>query len=115
MTYIANVRTFKTTTRLGQLLSEIVYNRYHNKLLSQEESDEIPDRIREDIDRLCKQNKRLSPMEVYRNRYAVSGENYEFVEIYVSGKSRSYTDDTALRMSLYPAIDVDDEVLCKSR
>ena len=65
MKYFVTLNILKSTTKLGQLLTDIVVKRYDNALILDEEASSIPRFLEEKIKELCTANPRLKPMVVH--------------------------------------------------
>lgn len=65
MKYYVTVSRFKSTTKLGTILTEILYNRYNNALISYKEALTIPKFIESEVERLVGENRFYAPLKVF--------------------------------------------------
>lgn len=107
MKYFVTVRLLQASTKLGRLLADSVFRRYHNALVHYEEANRIPQYLTEEMAALCAENKRLKPMYV-RTASFVDGklQEYSSAQIYVvtEAGAKAFTDNRPFTIQLTPVL-----------
>lgn len=97
MKYYIDIDVKSSTTKLGELLTAEVVNRYGMALVSKKQAENIPGWLEQKIAELCNENKRLKPMKV-----KVSGVFTGNVTIYVVTEkgAKAFEDNRPFTMYL---------------
>lgn len=107
MKYFVTVNTLQSSTKLGRMLADSVYRRYHNALISYDEANRIPQHLNEEMAALCAENKRLKPMKV-RTAGFVAGKlrKGSSTQIYVTTDAgeKAFTDNRPFTIQLTPVM-----------
>ena len=106
MKYFVTVHLLKSTTKLGQYLSDSVFRKYHRALVCKEEADMIPAYVENEISALCKENPRLKPMNVRTFGYNKDGTILHMAEASVWATTevgeKAFTDNRPFTLNLTP-------------
>lgn len=107
MKYFVTLNLLRSTTKLGQLLSDIVFKRYENALVNDEEASAIPRFLEEKIAELCAGNPRLKPMAVHTTGFSADNRNIQrwaSAQIFVCTKecNKAWTDNRPFTIQLTP-------------
>ena len=107
MKYFVTLNLLKSTTKLGQLLADIVVKRYDNALIFDEEASAIPQFLEEKITELCAANPRLKPLVVHTIGFTADNRNihrWASAQIFVCTKDghKAWNDNRPFTMQLTP-------------
>lgn len=107
MKYFVTVRTLISTTKLGKVLSDIVFRRYNNALITYDEANNLPGYLIEEMAALCAENKRLKPMSVRTSGYMagklVPGASAQIYVVTEAG-AKAFTDNRPFTIHLTPVM-----------
>ena len=105
MKYYITVTTLQSTTKLGRLLADKVKRRYNCALVSQQEADNLPRYISDEMAALREENKRLKPMTVRTWGY-VAGKVRASAQIHTVTETgaKAFTDNRPFTLYISPVL-----------
>lgn len=108
MKYFITVSPLTSTTKLGQILADIVMKKYHNALIFHGEANMMPQWIYQQMTKILALNKRLKPMQIQTHGY-LAGTSRKLPDgapasiwLVTAAGSKAFTDNRPFTIHLTP-------------